>query len=66
VDRTAATAGDPSGAAVDEAIDARLLIATGLLVFAGSCFMNLYLDQNYAAPQLFWPDVIRGLGQAIV
>src|ERR1700724_2742275 len=47
-------------------IDARLLIATGLLVFAGSCFMNLDLDQNYGAPQLFWPDVIRALSQAIV
>jgi DHA2 family multidrug resistance protein len=46
-------------------IDARLLVATGLLVFAGSCFMNLYLDQNYAAPQLFWPNVVRALGQAI-
>src|ERR1700729_1715773 len=35
-------------------IDARLLVGTGLLVFAVSCFMNLYLDQNYAASQLFW------------
>jgi DHA2 family multidrug resistance protein len=47
-------------------IDARLLVATGLLIFAGSCFMNLYLDKNYAAPQLFWPNVVRALGQAIV
>jgi DHA2 family multidrug resistance protein len=47
-------------------VDARLLVATGLVLFAGSCFMNLELDQNYAAPQLFWPDVIRALGQAIV
>jgi DHA2 family multidrug resistance protein len=47
-------------------IDARLLVITGLLVFAGSCFMNLELDQNYAASQLFWPDVIRAFGQAIV
>jgi DHA2 family multidrug resistance protein len=47
-------------------VDARLLVGTGLLVFAVSCFMNLYLDQNYAAPQLFWPNVIRALGQAIV
>jgi DHA2 family multidrug resistance protein len=46
-------------------IDARLLVAIGLLAFAGSCFMNLYLDQDYAAPQLFWPNVIRALGQAI-
>ena len=47
-------------------IDARLLVATGLLIFAGSCFMNLYLDKNYAAPQLLWPNVVRALGQAIV
>jgi DHA2 family multidrug resistance protein len=47
-------------------IDSRLLVASGLLVFAGSCFMNLYMDQNYAAPQLFWPDVIRAVGQAFV
>jgi MFS transporter, DHA2 family, multidrug resistance protein len=47
-------------------VDARLLVGVGLLVFAGSCFMNLYLDQNYAAPQLFWPDIVRAFGQAIV
>jgi DHA2 family multidrug resistance protein len=46
--------------------DARLLVVTGLLVFAASCFMNLDLDQNYSGPQLFWPDVVRALGQAIV
>src|SRR5260221_7888662 len=34
-------------------IDARLVVATGLLIFAGSCFLNLYLDKNYARPQLF-------------
>ena len=28
--------------------------------------MNLYLDKNYAAPQLLWPNVVRALGQAIV
>jgi MFS transporter, DHA2 family, multidrug resistance protein len=47
-------------------IDARLLVATGLLVFAGSCFMNLYINQDYAGPELFWPDVTRALGQALV
>jgi DHA2 family multidrug resistance protein len=47
-------------------IDARLLVGAGLAVFAVSCFMNLWLDRNYAAPQLFWPDVIRALVQAIV
>ena len=47
-------------------IDARLLVGVGLIVFAASCFMNLWLDQDYAAPQFFWPNVIRALGQAIV
>jgi DHA2 family multidrug resistance protein len=43
-------------------IDIRLLVGTGLLVFAASCFMNLHLD----APPLVGPDVTRALGQAIV
>ncbi|HTV87710.1 MAG TPA: MDR family MFS transporter [Stellaceae bacterium] len=47
-------------------IDARLLAAVGLVIFAASCFMNLNLDQDYAAPQLLWPDVIRAVGQALV
>jgi hypothetical protein len=47
-------------------IDSRLLVGVGLLVFAASCFMNLWLDGDYAAPQLFWSDVIRAVGQAIV
>jgi DHA2 family multidrug resistance protein len=46
--------------------DARLLVGLGLLVFAASCFMNLQLDRDYAAPQLLWPDVIRAVGQALV
>jgi DHA2 family multidrug resistance protein len=47
-------------------IDARLLVGIGLAIFAASCFMNLELDRNYAAPQLFFPDVTRAVGQAIV
>src|SRR5580698_4944017 len=46
--------------------DARLLVGLGLVIFAASCFMNLWLDHDYAAPQFFWPDVIRALGQALV
>jgi len=46
--------------------DARLLAGTGLLIFAVSCFMNMTLDQNYGAPQLFWPNIVRAIGQAIV
>ena len=47
-------------------IDARVLVGTGLLVFAASCFMNMEMDQNYAAPQLFWPNIVRAIGQAMV
>lgn len=47
-------------------IDARVLVGTGILIFAASCFMNLHLDRDYAAPQLFWPNVIRAVGQAVV
>jgi DHA2 family multidrug resistance protein len=46
--------------------DSRHIVIIGLIVFAASCFLNLNLDMNYAAPQLFWPDVIRALGQALV
>ena len=46
--------------------DPRLLVGTGLLIFAVSCFMNMTLDHNYAAPELFWPNIVRAIGQAIV
>ncbi|HUN40296.1 MAG TPA: MDR family MFS transporter [Acetobacteraceae bacterium] len=47
-------------------IDARVIVVSGLAIFATSCFMNIYLDTNYAGPQLFWPDIIRAVGQAAV
>lgn len=34
-------------------VDARVIVGDGLVVFALSCFMNLWLDADYAAPQLF-------------
>jgi DHA2 family multidrug resistance protein len=47
-------------------LDARLLVGVGLLIFAVSCFMNMELDQNYSGPQLFWPNIVRAIGQAMV
>jgi MFS transporter, DHA2 family, multidrug resistance protein len=47
-------------------VDGRLLASVGPVVFATSCFMNLHLDANYAAPQLLLPDVTRAFGQALV
>jgi MFS transporter, DHA2 family, multidrug resistance protein len=46
--------------------DPRLLVGTGLAIFAASCFMNLHLSPDYAGPQLFIPDVTRAFGQALV
>ena len=45
--------------------DSRLLVGVGLMIFASSCFMNLQMDSDYAAPQLFTPDVTRACGQAL-
>jgi MFS transporter, DHA2 family, multidrug resistance protein len=47
-------------------IDARLLVGIGLAVFAASCFMNMEMDQDYSGPQLFWPNIVRAIGQAMV
>ncbi|MFL5251612.1 MAG: DHA2 family efflux MFS transporter permease subunit [Rhodopila sp.] len=46
--------------------DSRLLVGVGLLIFATSCFMNLHMTNDYAAPQLLVPDIVRALGQALV
>ena len=47
-------------------VDARILIGVGFGLFAVSNFMNMYLTIDYAAPQLFWPNIVRALGQAMV
>ena len=46
--------------------DARLVIGVGFALFAASNFMNISLSADSAADQLFWPNVIRALGQALV
>ncbi|MEK1876323.1 MAG: MDR family MFS transporter [Rhizobium altiplani] len=46
--------------------DVRLLIAFGFALFAASNFMNVYMTADYASDQLFWPNVIRAVGQALV
>jgi DHA2 family multidrug resistance protein len=46
--------------------DARLAIGVGFALFAASNFMNIYMTSDYANDQLFWPDVVRALGQALV
>jgi len=46
--------------------DPRIVIGVGFLLFAASNFMNIYMTGDYAADQLFWPNVVRALGQALV
>lgn len=46
--------------------DARLVIGTGFALFAASDFMNIWLSADSAADQLFWPNVVRAFGQALV
>jgi DHA2 family multidrug resistance protein len=45
--------------------DPRLLIGIGFALFAGSNFMNIYMTTDYGSDQLFWPNVVRAVGQAL-
>ncbi|MBN8873139.1 MAG: multidrug efflux MFS transporter [Rhodospirillales bacterium] len=47
-------------------IDTRVLVGTGLALFATSCFMNLGLYADYAGPQLLVPNLVRAVGQAML
>ncbi|TWB43298.1 MDR family MFS transporter [Nitrospirillum pindoramense] len=46
--------------------DARWLALVGAAIFAGSNFMNIHLWLGSAADQLFWPNIVRAFGQALV
>ncbi len=46
--------------------DSRLIIGIGFALFAASNFMNIYMTNDYATDQLFWPNIVRALGQALV
>jgi MFS transporter, DHA2 family, multidrug resistance protein len=47
-------------------IDPRIVIGGGFVLFAASNFMNIYMTNDYATDQLFWPNVVRAIGQALV
>jgi DHA2 family multidrug resistance protein len=46
-------------------VDARLLIIVGFALFAASNFMNVFMTGDYASDQLFWPNIVRAVGQAL-
>jgi DHA2 family multidrug resistance protein len=47
-------------------IDSRLLVFSGLCIFATSCFMDIHLSPDFAGDQLWIPNIVRAVGQAIV
>jgi DHA2 family multidrug resistance protein len=46
--------------------DSRLLVALGLSIFSMSCFMDIHLSPDFAGDQLWLPNIVRALGQAVV
>ena len=47
-------------------IDARWLVGAGFALFAGSTFLTIHLDADFAGPQFLVPNLIRAVGQALV
>lgn len=47
-------------------IGPRALVAVGMALFAVSNFMNIDLSSDVAGDQLFWPNIVRAIGQAVV
>ncbi len=47
-------------------IDIRLVIGLGALLFALSCYMNAFLDADYARPQFVLANIVRALGQPLI
>jgi DHA2 family multidrug resistance protein len=45
--------------------DARYIAAIGLLLFAYSSFMNIEMSLDYSGDQLFIPNIVRAIGQAL-
>jgi DHA2 family multidrug resistance protein len=46
--------------------DTRYVAFTGLMIFAYSCFMNTAMSLDYAGDQLWIPNIVRAIGQAMV
>jgi DHA2 family multidrug resistance protein len=46
--------------------DTRYIAFTGLSIFAYSCFMNIAMSPDYAGDQLWIPNIVRAIGQAMV
>jgi DHA2 family multidrug resistance protein len=47
-------------------IDARYIAFFGMMLFAVSSFMNTMMSLDYAGDQLFVPNIVRAVGQALM
>jgi DHA2 family multidrug resistance protein len=45
--------------------DTRLMVALGLLCFAGSCFLDIHLGPDSAGSDFTWSQLLRGVGQIL-
>ena len=46
--------------------EARYIAFVGISIFAISCFMNIDMSPDYAGDQLWIPNIVRAIGQAMV
>ncbi len=46
--------------------DIRYIGSLGILIFAASCFMNTTMSIDYSGDQLWVPNIVRAIGQALV
>ncbi len=46
--------------------DARYIAFVGMMLFAVSSFMNMAMSLDYAGDQLFIPNIVRAVGQALM
>ncbi|NVK40901.1 MAG: DHA2 family efflux MFS transporter permease subunit [Oceanospirillaceae bacterium] len=56
----------PLAAVLAKKIDNRIICTAGLLLFAGSCFMNAFMTAETGYDQLIAAQVLRALGQPLV
>ncbi len=47
-------------------LDARVLAGLGGVIFAASNFMNIHISGDTGGDQLFWPNIVRAIGQAMM
>src|ERR1700751_3233926 len=46
-----------------KALDLRLIVCAGALIFGGSCLLNIYMNPDFGGPQFQIGNIIRALGQ---